>query len=263
MNEVLLVAVIALAVALMSIVINLMLVFKISNLKNHVEWIEKAPIDSLRIRDNVTNDKLAKLGEDTKDTFDIVTNNIKLHGTLFEELTTKFALLEDRVSKHHKQLDELGKFAGITTGELRVLEQKIYNINKNEPDYMLNWVSDAEKKLIEIDRIKESIENKQNTILNDPIDIDKLKDDVSVIKGETRGVVRKLQDDLEKLRSDMNYLVLDLKRKYTELSAFVKYPDNYQDIIPKAVETDVEKYKRDKRKMEFEETMRKMGDCYK
>nr|DAQ18474.1 MAG TPA: hypothetical protein [Caudoviricetes sp.] len=190
MNEVLLVAVIALAIALMSIVINLMLVFKISNLKNHVEWIENAPIDSLRIRDNVTNDKLTKLGEDTKDAFDIVTNNLKLHGTLLEELTTKFALLDGRVSKHHKQLDELGKFAGITTGELRVLEQKIYNVSKNEPEYMLNWVSDAEKKLIEIDRIKESIENKQSAIEESRNRVD-IKKRVSILE-------KKLEDNLKR-----------------------------------------------------------------
>ena len=164
MNEVLLVAVIALAVALLSIVINLMLVFKISNLDNHMEWIEKSPIDSLRIQNNVTNDKLTKLGKDSKEAFDIVTNNLKLHGALIEELTTKFTLLDGRVAKHTEQLDDFGKFAGITTGELRNLEHKIYNVSKNEPEYMLNWVSDAEKKLIEIDRIKESIENKQSVI---------------------------------------------------------------------------------------------------
>lgn len=127
MDKVLLVSVIALAVALLSMLVNLALVWKISDLKHQIEWLEKGPIDDLKYNLAKNMDKVTKLENDTKDAFEIITNNLKLHGTLLDEMSTKFALLDGRVSKHHKQLDDLGKFAGITTGELRVLEQKIYN----------------------------------------------------------------------------------------------------------------------------------------
>ena len=127
MDKVLLVSVIALAVALLSMLVNLALVWKISDLKHQIEWLEKGPIDDLKYHLTKNMDKVTKLENDTKDAFDIVTNNLKLHGTLLDEMSTKFALLDGRVSEHHKQLEDLGKFAGITTGELRVLEQKIYN----------------------------------------------------------------------------------------------------------------------------------------
>lgn len=127
MDKVLLVSVIALAVALLSMLVNLMLVWKISDLKHQIEWLEKGSIDDLKYHLAKNMDKVTKLENDTKDAFEIVTNNLKLHGTLLDEMSTKFALLDGRVAKHTKQLEDLGNFAGITTGELRVLEQKIYN----------------------------------------------------------------------------------------------------------------------------------------
>lgn len=247
MNEVLLVAVVALAIALMSIVINLMLAARISVLKSDLELFDKVKLDDLKGQDSTTFRGLMKLEKETKDALEIVTSNLNLHGILLEESSAKYTLLDNRVSKHTEQLDDLGKFAGITTGELRVLEQKIYEANQT------------------VDR-------------ETSVDIKNLDNELSIYAGETRGAVRKLRDDLEELRSDMNYLVIDLKRKYTELSTFVKYPDNYHNIIPRSVETtvrpmkgkrrkkvnyDVKKYKRDKHKLEFEETMRKMGDPYK
>lgn len=247
MNEVLLVAVVALAIALMSIVINLMLVARISVLKSDLELFDKVKLDDLKGQNSTTFRGLMKLEKKTKDALEIVTSNLNLHGILLEESSAKYTLLDDRVSKHTEQLDDLGKFAGITTGELRVLEQKIYKANQT------------------VDR-------------ETSVDIKNLDNELSIYVGETRGAVKKLNNNLEKLRYDMNSLDLNLHRKYDELRAFVKYPGNYHDIVPKSVEVtvrtmkgkrrkkvnyDVEKYKRDKRKMEFEETMRKMGDPYK
>lgn len=130
MDKVLLVSVIALAVALLSMLVNLALVWKISDLKSKLEWLDVTVSDrtsTLHLDDVEISNQLNKLECDTKDAFEIVTNNLKLHGTLLDEMSTKFALLDGRVSKHDKQLEDLGNFAGITTGELRVLEQKIYN----------------------------------------------------------------------------------------------------------------------------------------
>ena len=130
MDKVLLVSVIALAVALLSMLVNLALVWKISDLKNRLEWLDTTVSDrtgTLHLDDAEISNQLNKLECDTKDAFEIVTNNLKLHGTLLDEMSTKFALLDDRVYEHHKRLEDLGNFAGITTGELRVLEQKIYN----------------------------------------------------------------------------------------------------------------------------------------
>lgn len=135
MDKVLLVSVISLAVALLSMLVNLALVWKISDLKNRLEWVELTVNDrtsQLHKDDVEISNQLNKLECDTKDAFEIVTNNLKLHGTLLDEMSTKFALLDGRVSKHHKQLEDLGNFAGITTGELRVLEQKIYNSCKSK-----------------------------------------------------------------------------------------------------------------------------------
>lgn len=132
MDKVLLVSVIALAVALLSMLVNLVLFWKISDLKHQIEWLEKGSIDDLKYHLTKNMDKVTKLENDTKDAFEIVTNNLKLHGTLLDEMSTKFALLDGRVAKHTKQLEDLGNFAGITTGELRVLEQKIYNSCKSK-----------------------------------------------------------------------------------------------------------------------------------
>ena len=137
MDKVLLVSAIALAVALFSMLVNLALVWKISDLKNKIEWVELTVNDrtsQLHKDDVEISNQLNKLECDTKDAFEIVTNNLKLHGTLLDEMSTKFALLDGRVAKHTKQLEDLGNFAGITTGELRVLEQKIYNSCKPEED---------------------------------------------------------------------------------------------------------------------------------
>lgn len=150
MDKVLLVSVIALAVALLSMLVNLALVWKISDLKNKLEWADLTVNDrtgQLHKDDVEISNQLNKLECDTKDAFEIVTNNLKLHGTLLDEMSTKFALLDGRVAKHTKQLEDLGNFAGITTGELRVLEQKIYNSCKPkelpEPEPITKQIEEA------------------------------------------------------------------------------------------------------------------------
>lgn len=149
MDKVLLVSVIALAVALLSMLVNLALVWKISDLKNRLEWLDVTVSDrtsTLHLDDVEISNQLNKLECDTKDAFEIVTNNLKLHGTLLDEMSTKCALLDGRVSEHTKQLEDLGNFAGITTGELRVLEQKIYNSCKPkelpEPEPVTKQISE-------------------------------------------------------------------------------------------------------------------------
>lgn len=149
-NKILLVICIALAVALISMLFNLMLVWKLSDLKGKLDFVELTLNDrtsTLHKDDVEISNQLNKLECDTKDAFEIVTNNLKLHGTLLDEFSTKYALLDGQVSKHKKQLEDLGNFAGITTGELRVLEQKIYNQCKPkelpEPEPIRQQIEDA------------------------------------------------------------------------------------------------------------------------
>lgn len=186
MDKVLLVSVIALAVALLSMLVNLALVWKISDLKNKLEWVELTVNDrtsQLHKDDVEISNQLNKLECDTKDAFEIITNNLKLHGTLLDEMSTKFALLDGRVSEHHKQLEDLGKFAGITTGELRVLEQKIYNSCKPkespEPEPITKQISE---------RISERIEEaslKVNVKTNN-IEIRSLGNRVSILENQIK-----------------------------------------------------------------------------
>ena len=61
MNEVLLVAVVALAIALMSIVINLMLVARISVLKSDLELLDKIKLGDLKGQNSTTYSGLLSL----------------------------------------------------------------------------------------------------------------------------------------------------------------------------------------------------------
>lgn len=195
MDKVLLVSVIALAVALLSMLVNLALVWKLSDLKHQIEWLEKGPIDDLKYHLTKNMDKVTKLENDTKDAFEIVTNNLKLHGTLLDEMSTKFALLDGRVSEHHKRLEDLGNFAGITTGELRVLEQKIYNSCKP-------------KELPEPEPISERIEEaslKVNVKTNN-IEIHSLGNRVSVLENKLEEFVNKRHDILVEQNDAVNRL---------------------------------------------------------
>lgn len=147
MDKVLLVSVIALAVALLSMLVNLALVWKISELKSHMKWIEDGPIDSLKIQVTSTNSRINKLEIDVMDAFEKLTNHLIRHDDQIDKVVNKYGEMETRVAKHSKQLEDLGNFAGITTGELRVLEQKIYNSCKPkelpEPEPITKQIEEA------------------------------------------------------------------------------------------------------------------------
>lgn len=130
MDKVLLVSVIALAVALLSMLVNLALVWKISDLKNKLEWLDVTVSDrtsTLHLDDVEISNQLNKLEFNTKDAFEKLTNHLIRHDDEIDRVVKKYEEMETRVAKHTDQLEDLGNFAGITTGELRVLEQKIYN----------------------------------------------------------------------------------------------------------------------------------------
>lgn len=241
MDKVLLISVIALAVALLSMLVNLALVWKISDLKHQIEWLDKGPIDDLKYHLTKNMDKVTKLENDTKDAFEIITNNLKLHGTLLYEMSTKFALLDGRVSEQHKQLEDLGKFAGITTGELRVLEQKIYNSCKPkelpEPEPLTKQISErieeASLKVnvktnnIEINRLAERVsvlENKRESKITE-------QNDIVTRVGKLEHRVSGIYETINDIKVNMVYNTLSLNSKIVQLVGS-------KDVAPKEVKTD-------------------------
>lgn len=149
MDKVLLVSVIALAVALLSMLVNLALVWKISDLKNRLEWVDLTVNDrtsQLHKDDVEISNQLNKLECDTKDAFEKLTNHLIRHDDEIDRVVKKYEEMETRVAKHTGQLEDFGNFAGITTGELRVLEQKIYNSCKPkvlpEPEPITKQISE-------------------------------------------------------------------------------------------------------------------------
>lgn len=239
MDKVLLVSVIALAVALLSMLVNLALVWKISDLKHQIEWLEKGPIDDLKYHLAKNIDKITKLENDTKDAFEIVTNNLKLHGTLLDEMSTKFALLDGRVSEQHKQLEDLGKFAGITTGELRVLEQKIYKASQlpPEPEPITKQISErieeaslkvnVETNNVEINRLAERVsvlENKREAKIME-------QNDIVTRVGKLEHRVSGIYETIDDIKVNMVYNTLSLNSKIVQLVGG-------KDVAPKEVKTD-------------------------
>ena len=234
MDKVLLVSVIALAVALLSMLVNLALIWKISDLKNRLELVDLTVSDrtsQLHKDDVEISNQLNKLECNTKDAFEKVTNNLKLHGTLLDEMSTKFALLDGRVSEHHKQLEDLGNFAGITTGELRVLEQKIYNSCKPkelpEPEPITKQISE---------RIEEA-SLKANVKTNN-IEINSLGTGLSILENNIKqnltenGLVSRVNKlecgmsdlckDIDKVKLDAVYHTLALNSKINQKKSAVR-----------------------------------------
>lgn len=149
-NKILLVICIALAVALMSMLFNLMLVWKLSDLKGKLDFVELTLNDrtsTLHKDDVEISNQLNKLECDTKDAFEKLTNHLIRHDDEIDRVVIGGKELETLVNKHKGQLEDLGNFAGITTGELRVLEQKIYNSCKSkelsEPEPIRQQIEDA------------------------------------------------------------------------------------------------------------------------
>ena len=244
MDKVLLVSVIALAVALLSMLVNLALVWKISDLKNKLEWVELTVNDrtsQLHKDDVEISNQLNKLECDTKDAFEIVTNNLKLHGTLLDEMSTKFALLDGRVSKHDKQLEDLGNFAGITTGELRVLEQKIYNSCKPkelpEPEPISKQISS---------RIEDA--SLRSNVKTNNIEIHSLGNRVSILEnrrhdfvtrfGNIEGRVSKLEDKVSEMHETIDKVKLDMVYHTLALNSKIVQLVGSKDVTPKEVKTD-------------------------
>lgn len=243
MDKVLLVSVIALAVALLSMLVNLALVWKISDLKNTLEWVDLTVNDrtsQLHKDDVEISNQLNKLECDTKDAFEIVTNNLKLHGTLLDEMSTKFALLDGRVSKHTKQLEDLGNFAGITTGELRVLEQKIYNSCKPkelpEPEPITKQISE---------RIEEA-SLKVNVKTNN-IEINSLGTRLSILENKIKqnltenglvSRVNKLECGMSDLCKDIDKVKLDVVYHTLALNSKINQKVGGKDVAPNDVKPD-------------------------
>ena len=175
MDKVLLVSVIALAVALLSMLVNLALVWKISDLKNRLEWLDLTVNDrtsQLHKDDVEISNQLNKLECDTKDAFEKLTNHLTRHDDEIDRVVKKYEEMETRVAKHTGQLEDLGNFAGITTGELRVLEQKIYNSCKPkelpEPEPITRQIEVAKDR---VEKRLEMLESKRWDILKEQNDI--------------------------------------------------------------------------------------------
>lgn len=239
MDKVLLVSVIALAVALLSMLVNLALVWKISDLKNRLEWVDLTVNDrtsQLHKDDVEISNQLNKLECDTKDAFEIVTNNLKLHGTLLDEMSTKFALLDGRVSEHHKQLEDLGNFAGITTGELRVLEQKIYNSCKSkelpEPEPITKQIEEASLKV---------------NVKTNNIEINSLGTRLSILENKIKqnltenglvSRVNKLECGMSDLCKDIDKVKLDVVYHTLALNSKINQKVGGKDVAPNDVKPD-------------------------
>lgn len=241
MDKVLLVSVIALAVALLSMLVNLALVWKISELKSHMKWIEDGPIDSLKIQLTTTNSRINKLEVDVMDAFGKLTNHLTRHDDEIDRVINKYGELETRVSKHTEQLEDLGNFAGITTGELRVLEQKIYNSCKPkelpEPEPITKQISErieeaslkvnVETNNIEINRLAERVsvlENKRESKFME-------QNDIVTRVGKLEHRVSGIYETINDIKVNMVYNTLSLNSKIVQLVGG-------KDVAPKEVKTD-------------------------
>lgn len=200
MDKVLLVSVIALAVALLSMLVNLALVWKISDLKNRLEWVDLTVNDrtsQLHKDDVEISNQLNKLECNTKDAFEKLTNHLTRHDDEIDRVVKKYEEMETRVARHTGQLEDLGNFAGITTGELRVLEQKIYKASQlpPEPDPITKQISER------IEQASLKVNVKTNNI-----EINRLAERVSVLEKKLEEFVNKRHDILVEQNDALNRL---------------------------------------------------------
>lgn len=246
MDKVLLVSVIALAVALLSMLVNLALVWKISELKSHMKWIEDGPIDSLKIQLTTTNSRINKLEVDVMDAFEKLTNHLIRHDDEIDRVVKKYEEMETRVAKHTGQLEDLGKFAGITTGELRVLEQKIYNSCKPkelpEPEPITKQISE---------RIEEA-SLKVNVKTNN-IEINSLGTRLSILENKIKqnltenglvSRVNKLECGMSDLCKDIDKVKLDVVYHTLALNSKIVQVVGSEDVTPNEVITKKPDHKR-------------------
>lgn len=255
MDKVLLVSVIALAVALLSMLVNLALVWKTSDLKHQIEWLNKGPIDDLNYHLAKNVDKITKLENDTKDAFEKLTNHLIRHDDEIDRVVKKYEEMETRVAKHTNQLEDLGNFAGITTGELRVLEQKIYNSCKPkelpEPEPLTKQISErieeASLKVnvktnnIEINRLAERVsvlENKREVKIME-------QNDIVTRVGKLEHRVSGIYETINDIKVNMVYNTLSLNSKIVRL---VGGKDVLPNEIKETLEKDIRKHKPDRKR---------------
>lgn len=240
MDKVLLVSVIALAVALLSMLVNLALVWKLSDLKSKLEWLDVTVSDrtsTLHLDDVEISNQLNKLECNTKDAFEKLTNHLTRHDDQIDKLVDGYKALEIIVNKHTKQLEDLGNFAGITTGELRVLEQKIYNSCKPkelpEPEPINKQIEEYVDKCtistngIKIKRLAERVEvleNKRDVNLTE-------QNDLVTRVGKLEHRVSEMYKDIDKVKLDMVYHTLALNSKIVQVVGG-------KDVTPNEVKTD-------------------------
>lgn len=233
MDKVLLVSVIALAVALLSMLVNLALVWKISDLKSKLEWLDVTVSDrtsTLHLDDVEISNQLNKLECDTKDAFEKLTNHLTRHDDQIDKLVDGYKALEIVVNKHTKQLEDLGNFAGITTGELRVLEQKIYNSCKPkelpEPEPITKQIEEASL------RSKVSTNNIEINSLGTRMSIleNKIKQNLTENGLVTR--VNKLECGMSDLCKDIDKVKLDVVYHTLALNSKINQKVGGKDVLP-------------------------------
>lgn len=230
MDKVLLVSVIALAVALLSMLVNLALVWKISDLKSKLEWLDVTVSNrtsTLHLDDVEISNQLNKLECNTKDAFEKLTNHLTRHDDQIDRVVKKYEETEIRVAKHTGQLEDLGNFAGITTGELRVLEQKIYNSCKPkelpEPEPITKQISErieeaslkvnVETNNIEINSLGNRVSILENKIKRDLTE----QNDLVTRMGKIEHRVSEMHKDIDKVKLDMVYHTLALNSKIVQV----------------------------------------------
>ena len=258
MDKVLLVSVIALAVALLSMLVNLALVWKISDLKSKLEWLDVTVSDrtsTLHLDDVEISNQLNKLECDTKDAFEKLTNHLTRHDDEIDRVVKKYEEMETRVAKHTKQLEDLGTFAGITTGELRVLEQKIYNSCKPkelpEPEPITKQISErieeASLKVnvktndIEINRLAERVsvlENKRESKIME-------QNDIVTRVGKLEHRVSGIYETINDIKVNMIYNTLSLNSKIVQL---VGGKDVLPNEMKETLEKGIRKHKTDRKR---------------
>lgn len=238
MDKVLLVSVIALAVALLSMLVNLALVWKISDLKNRIEWLDVTVSDrtsTLHLDDVEIINQLNKLECNTKDAFEKLTNHLTRHDDEIDRVVNKYEETETRVAKHTKQLEDLGSFAGITTGELRVLEQKIYNSCKPkespEPEPITKQIEDASL------RSKVTTNNIEINSLGTRISILENKIKQNLTENGLVARVNKLECGMSDLCKDIDKVKLDMVYHTLALNSKIVQVVGSKDVTPNEVIT--------------------------
>jgi hypothetical protein len=251
MDKVLLVSVIALAVALLSMLVNLALVWKISDLKNKLEWVELTVNDrtsQLHKDDVEISNQLNKLECNTKDAFEKLTNHLTRHDDQIDKLVDGYKALEIIVNKHTKQLEDLGNFAGITTGELRVLEQKIYNSCKPkelpEPEPITKQISE---------RIKEA--SLEVNVKTNNIEISSLGTRLSILENKIKQNLT--ENGLVTRVNKLEHQVSTLERGFTSFKGSInRVVDNHMVEVDRKIrnrmvlvdEVDIRKHKPDRKR---------------